>query len=201
MAETKETICNKALLRIGITVEISDFDSDTIPEARACRALYDNVLERSLADVDWGFARRRLELTESSDDAVDPWSYIYDYPASCVRVLRIDDELAVRLPERRIRFVTLTNGSGERRILTNQEDAWIYYTHLDTTPANYPAHFLDYLAWALADELAMPLSASDAKAKNATQMREFKRAQSIRQELESEEEDDEIDASWIEARG
>lgn len=197
---TKVNICNVALSRIGVSQQIASLTEGST-ESAACALHYDHALEMLLKEVDWGFARRRVTLTAFAGEAPDPWEYQYEFPANCARPLRIDDKRVTRLREEVVPFTTETDAStGARKILTNQDDACLIYTYIETDVSRYPAEFADVLAWRMAAELVVPLSQEQKWQDRAERRAILGLEMAIRNEFRSEVEMPEPEASWIEAR-
>lgn len=201
MADTQAEICNLALGAIGISERIEAITDDN-PEADACELAYATVLDKALSKFDWAFARRLVTLTTEAGTPPEPWSYQYQFPAvtTMVRALRIDDERTSRQSRARIPFTTYTNDSGARVLLTNMPDAKLWYTHRDTNVPIYPEWFVTYLAWELAAEIAGPLTSSENLQQRAEQGALMKLSEAISRDAESEQQDREPEASWIEFR-
>lgn len=200
MASSKTDICNIALGFIGISERVTDIATDDTAESRACLTHYDNVLDSILGRFDWTFARRLITLTEDAGDPPQPWAYHYQWPADIIRPIRIDDERSRRGGNENIPFRTYTNSSGERVILTNANDAKLWYTHRETNVAIYPQWFIVALAWSLAAEIAGPLIGEEKAMDRAEQRAMQKMSEAVALDAESEQEDPEMDAEHIRFR-
>lgn len=159
-------ICNIALLRVGVSRTINSFDEKS-KEAGICRAFYYHVRDALLSDFPWRFAQKNksLALLESSQIG---WSYAYRYPADCLRIIKIISWLRNPTPAQSIQYQIGSDDKG-RIILTDQEVAEISYVSQITNPANLDPLFVDAMAWKLAYEIALPLSAEVNLANNAYQ--------------------------------
>ena len=201
MADTQVEICNMALGAIGISERIEAITDDN-PEADACELVYDTILDKALSKFDWGFARRLITLTTEAGTPPEPWGYQYQLPAVSVmvRALRIDDQRTSRQSRARTPFTTYTNASGARILLTSIQDAKLWYTHRDTNVPIYPEWFVTYLSWELAAEIAGPLTSNEKLQQRAEQGALMKLSEAISRDAESEQEDREPEASWVEFR-
>jgi len=199
MAVTKVQICNMALTHIGIKQLISAITDDN-EEAAMCNLHYDSALETALHEADWGFARRRYTLVAEAGTPPDPWSYQYQWPTNCIRVLRIDDELLRRRVESRPQYRFETNGSGARIIYTNWADAVVIYTYNETDDQIYTPAFSYYLSWVLAARIAGPLTSSEKLADRTEKRAMMELERAVAKDYEREEEGPELEASWIDAR-
>lgn len=81
MPTTETGVCNVALSRIGHTAFLTDLDSDTTAEARACQKVFDLARDTALGAFWWYFARGSADLTVDEDLEVDDWGYVYLLPA------------------------------------------------------------------------------------------------------------------------
>jgi hypothetical protein len=86
-------IANRALIKLGITKQLSDVSTDTSTTATIMYALQDTALRKSLIAADWDFATWIADLTVNDEDPADTneWTYAYDMPTSpeCVKPRRI----------------------------------------------------------------------------------------------------------------
>lgn len=149
---SKVDICNQALANIG-KAPIAALDNAT-EAARQCARFYDRALATTLRDFPWQFAKRQvgLALLPSTGDG---WTYLYAYPAGCVKIRKVyasesydDDETEF----------DLFNLSGTLTVACDIEDAKAEYTALVTDTTLFDASFEGALVYALASELAIPLS-------------------------------------------
>lgn len=81
----------------------------------------------------------------------EDWSYIYDEPADCLRILEVNDDPNINWERT------------EYGMLCNEEDVDIVYISKITTVSLWPAHFNSALAARLAMELAIPITGSSSK--------------------------------------
>lgn len=93
MAETTTEICVAALRKIGAK-PISDYDTDTSPNAHICRDIFPILFDSTLRAFDWTCARARKQYL--STDAEEPafgYSYQHRLPTDpwCLRPLRLLD--------------------------------------------------------------------------------------------------------------
>lgn len=195
---TQAEICNMALGHIGISERIESI-SDDVPEADSCNLHYTTVLDKALAAFDWQFARRLVTLTEDADDPPDPWSYQYVYPADVVRPLRIDDLRTSRQSRSRIRFSSYTKSTGARVLVCDvaPADAKLWYTHRETNLAIYPEWFVDFLSWLLAAHIVGELVSDSRIMAETEQMAIRKFSNAAARDAETEQEDPEVEASWV----
>lgn len=175
-------ICNRALYRIGHTEKVTAIDgSDTTQSAVLCTDLYSKVRDELLATFDWRFAKLVAVLAEDATIDRPDWTYAYALPSDCLAPREIWSGLRLSAAEDRIPFETQSNAAKTAQLLfcdvepvttgdTVDQAPQLKYTARITDTGAFPALFADALAWALAAELAMPLSASERMANRAAQM-------------------------------
>lgn len=159
-------ICNIALGRIGVQQFINSID-DPSSEAIVASMVYDFTLERVLQDFPWPFATRH-EVLQDIGSPVSPWAYRYRYPGDCLQVRRIypaggtyTDGTVSR--NTGIPYSVISDYDNDARaILCDYEAPMIEYTAKIIKPGLFTPAFANAFAWALASEMATPLSA-DAK--------------------------------------
>lgn len=164
MARTAENIVNIALSRLGITATVTTLSTDTIEQAVQANLIYATTRDALLAEYPWRFARKSAALTEKTTETHIEWEYVYDYPTTCLRVLRLyaeGQEFDDTHEDYEVYSSSVTveeTTSDVKRIGTNVEDAYIDYTAQVTDPDLFSLGFVDCLAWRLAAELAVPLA-------------------------------------------
>jgi len=135
-------ICNMALSDIGARSTIASFDEGS-KEAAACAVWYDELRRSLLRGAPWGFARKTAPLS-AQPTTQWPWSYMYTYPADCLKARYIlppppadwDPTQGSVLwpwtgPDRAYRFLIANNfdGTFQRKVLlSNVPDAYLIYT-------------------------------------------------------------------------
>jgi hypothetical protein len=174
----KVGIWNMAIGRLGCSEFVGDPDTEQSNEARTCRVFYDHVRDRVLEEMPWNFAKRYADLQDIGTPP-SQWLYRYRYPNDCLFVLAVYprgtepatetyfDATMLKWLNRDLFEIIEDQASGGRAICSNLPDAAIAYTTRITNTLLYPAHFSDALGWALAVEIASPLSAAPNMAQNA----------------------------------
>lgn len=171
MASTVE-ISNIALARLGVSRGISSLDEDSA-EASLMKLVYDTARDRTLADFPWPFARKTVSLSLLAAEHPS-WEFVYRYPSDCLtaidllpeggsgRGIETDLSLGVETPMvgggRRIPYAMGADDDGTT-LLTNEPGAVLAYTARITDTTQFPALFIDALAWRLAYDTAMGLTA------------------------------------------
>lgn len=172
MASDSIEIVNMALARIQDLGLLASFDDGT-PQAIVATAFYDLCLEEVLCAYDWGFARQEVALSARSDVTLEDGSFVYTMPSDCLLIRSIWSGVREgQIPGSRVPRDYLANpGAGKPFITTDVQDAVLQYTRKVTEVPQYPAHFVSALAWRLAMDFAMALTAdAGPKFERAAQM-------------------------------
>lgn len=149
------TICNMALGLIGAST-ISDLSSDRSSNAEHCNTYYETARDGAFEKIDWNFARARVTLAPLEETAPEEWSYVYAYPAECVKARRISH--ALRRTNTPYPFeVGLNADFTQKAIFTDKADAVLVYTRRIENPNLYTPLFIEAFAAKLASLLAVPV--------------------------------------------
>jgi hypothetical protein len=151
-------ICNIALSRIAVTSAITSF-TERSKEAEQCRVFYAPLRDLVLQAFPWPFAESSVALADIGSPAPG-WRYRYRYPANCLKVrdivqpgwrgpLTADQEIPYKVGY----------DTGGRVIHTDQPEAVCRFTFRVEDSTFFDPQFADVLAWRLAMDLALPLSA------------------------------------------
>jgi hypothetical protein len=135
-------ICNSALAKLGVE-PISSL-SEQSKAARLCQKQYYLIRDELLAHHYWNFAMKREELAALPGEPAFEWSYQYQKPTDCLRVLHLDR------PER----IFKVEGG---KILTKIASTHLLYISKETLTGLYSPHFVEAFAYRLAADLAYPL--------------------------------------------
>lgn len=158
--QSKIHLANNALMRIGNTRFIESLSSAQ-QEAIVINRLFDSVRVRLLRRMPWPFAKKVVTLSLTPYEAVD-WKFVYRYPAQALRVFKVFSNQA-RLPieQEHPRPYEIQVINGVQVIATNiaQARALIVSDVEDTT--EWDPLFEDAFIWALAVEIAVPLSGNN----------------------------------------
>ena len=145
-------ICNLALLKFG-DIAITTIN-DATAEARACKILWDMMVDEMLYSHPWNFALKRIDLgAYLVDTPAFEFDYKYTLPGDYLRVWELYGSDADWVIE-----------NGE--FLTNDETAEIRYISRVTDISKFNPAFANCLAIRLAAELA-PKLAQDKSMKAA----------------------------------
>lgn len=186
VAQTKVGICNIALRLLGQD-RISSLD-ENVEAARILNDIYDYVLKNTLRSHPWNFAIKRGSLAQLSATPEYGYSYQYQLPTDCLKVIEMSEDDAEWVIE-------------GRKLLTDEDEATIQYIALITDPNEYDSNFVMAFAARLAAEMCYPITsnASLTEAKEAKALDVFVKAKgSDGQEGTPQAEDE---SSWLDARG
>src|SRR5690349_17639842 len=81
-------VCNMALGIIGQNF-IADLDDGT-HTANQCRLFFEPARDACLRDHKWNFALKRQALAQNSMPPASGWSYAYQLPPECLRVIELN---------------------------------------------------------------------------------------------------------------
>lgn len=183
-------ICNMALNRIGATDTIAEFNERS-KAAKLCRTFYAQSRDAVLRDFPWPFATRYEGLAIVPGTPPDGWLFQYRYPSDCLMAQKLTTTQgevqwlsAARFNLRfyglqwglegggywppRIPYSIAADDEGQL-ILTNLQDARLIYTAQITDVSRYDPLFKSALAWYLAVELVMPMTADPKRVQLAEQ--------------------------------
>lgn len=142
MSLTETDICNSALAKVG--AERITSLSDENERARLCKEQYPKVRDALLASHPWNFAIERKALAVSPDEPVYGFTYKFQLPADCFRVLEV-----------------WSNEEDWQRegdyIVTDSADISIKYIKKIESTAKYSATFAEALAAKLAADICYSL--------------------------------------------
>ena len=89
MATSVVQIVNNALIKIGASAILTLTENSEA--ARAANLIYEQIRDACIRDHVWNFAIRRVELAQNSTAPAFEFSYQYNLPSDCLRVLRMED--------------------------------------------------------------------------------------------------------------
>ena len=141
-------ICNLALLKFGER-SILTIDDATV-EARACKALWDLIVDEMLTNYPWNFAMRRANLgAYLADTPAFEFDYQYSLPNDCLRIWELYGSDAQWVVE-------------GKKLLTNNETAEVRYIARIDDEAEFSPLFITCLSVRLAAELVVKLSGNNS---------------------------------------
>ena len=160
-------IFNTALARIGSSIFIQSETEQSLQNS-ICSRFYTDVRDRVLSEWDWGFARKSVDLQDIGTPPTG-WDYRFRRPNDCLKIWDIidanlcpvyswqimEDETADSLAIVVVAYTLQTLPLTAR------------YTAIVENPALFSQKFTNCLCWALASEIAGPLSAKQEYVKAA----------------------------------
>ena len=184
MAVSNISICNLALTMLS-TQRISSLSENT-ENARKLSAIYDMTRDALLSLHNWNFARAEKALALVSGETDTGWSFIYQLPVDCLRVISIVGDY---------KFRVFSN-----KLYTNADSPVIEYQRRITDPTLFSAGFVKALASRLAADLAFGITQNAT----LTQAMEEKAALDLREAKWNDAQEGEgtniIDGSLLEYR-
>ena len=148
-------ICNRALIELGEKTILTLLDDNK--RARICNVLYAPTRDLVLRKHPWNFAIKRVELAQNTADPIYDYSYSYQLPTDCLRVL---------IPSREI----WEYGIEGTNLVTDYPDAMLKYIARITDPNVFDASFMDALIFKIAGAAAISLTDNDARHKDMVQL-------------------------------
>lgn len=142
---SKVQICNRALLQIGHTRQITSFEEDCT-EAKVCKALYEETKKATLRDYPWHFALKLKKAVRVAETPLFKWNYAYQKPDDLLRLFRTYP--------RTVDFAIVGD-----KIMSNVEP-FQYVGIFNVSEDLFDASFVEALSLKLAAELAIPVASS-----------------------------------------
>lgn len=84
MASSETGICNLALGQIGVG-RIADINGVSQVE-RDCSSIFGDARDEVIADFDWPFARKKVELAQLSEKPAFDYDYAYQLPSDYIQI-------------------------------------------------------------------------------------------------------------------
>ena len=136
-------ICNAALINLG--AETIAALTDDNKEARLCNQRYEPCKDSVLRAHPWNCAIKRATLAPNSTAPVWGFNKSFNYPADCLRVLRLDD-------------TTIPFTVEEKMILADSTALDILYVSNVTDPNKMDILLRETISARIAAELCYPLT-------------------------------------------
>lgn len=157
----KNDIANLALGRLGVSLSVTDVDTENSIQAKVIRRQFRSSLDTLLESHPWNFATQYAALSLISEN-VNPnvqYRYAYSYPAQCmvIRGLGIDGFFSHKneYEQNVIPWQEVYTG-GTPTLITWLENAYAEYTVRINEDIAMPTHF----GRALAAQLSMDIAPS-----------------------------------------
>ena len=146
-------VCNSALLKVG-----TDIISDINEGARAaviCRTLFAYLQDEVMAASPWRFATRSVVLYPNGNTPPFTYTFAYDIPQDCLRLLSPDDDALIWKVEDGGDW-----SNDEVQILSNESSLNMRYIFRQNDYSQWTSLFAETLAWRIAMELALSITRS-----------------------------------------
>lgn len=166
MAFSKTNLANQALLKLGQSSFISDFDEQSTV-ASVIRQSYETCLKRVLRDFRWPFATKQVALALVSTDPTIEWSFAYRYPADCIMLRKFITGDRTDAQDNRIDFEIVQDSQGGL-VYCDEDEAVAEYTFFSEDVSRFPADFYNCVAELLGSEIAAAITSGDAAGLGAT---------------------------------
>ena len=151
-------ICNMALSYVG-KGRIDSFN-DATEEAKQCKIHYDHCRRRLLLAYPWGFAKR-IEQLAPLEETVPGWKYCYGYPAECISVQFVYDELHAKNKEMEPQDYEIVMKTAFYKVIASDVgEAYAEYIYNVKEPEVFSDEFIEALAHLLAGSIAMSITGS-----------------------------------------
>lgn len=152
---SKTEICNLALVRLGAP-PIENI-TDLTKTAIVLNSNYDTIRDIVLRDHPWNFATRRVELARLGDAPAWGFSYAYQIPGDCLRILGIQNPDSTDGDDI---DPTMVYKVEENKLLTDEEAVALKYIYQVTAAGYYDVRFCSALAARLAAEISYYITGS-----------------------------------------
>mgnify|MGYP001306034644 FL=1 len=144
-------INNAALNQLGASTILSLTEDSK--NARICNARYTQIRDSVFRSHPWNCLQKRLELSSSTTTPAWGYSFQYDLPGDCLRLLRILDYDSDHKVE-------------GRSILSNNSSMKILYVSRVTDPNQYDELLRETLAAAIAADIAYAITSNNTTQQN-----------------------------------
>lgn len=118
MAASDVRICNLAFTILG-AARILDLNEDS-ENARRCNAIFPDIRDEVLAAHPWNFAIKRKALGQLVTAPEFGYSYQYQLPTDCLRVLETEDDSEFKIEGK---YLLTDSGSVKIKYISRIEDA------------------------------------------------------------------------------
>lgn len=192
-------ICSIALSRVAVTKAIVSF-TERSKEAEQCRVFYAPLRDLVLQAFPWPFAESTVPLADLGSPAPG-WRFRYRYPADCLKVRDIVQPGWRRAltSDQQIPY-KIGYDAGGRVIHTDQPEAVCRFTYKVEDSTFFDPQFADVLAWRLAMDLALPLSAKPELQQYAGQQYQMALTLAEGSAFEESQDDPEPESEFITVR-
>jgi hypothetical protein len=164
MATSAVQICSNALLMLGAQT-INSFGEST-DRAILCSNIWENARDAVLRAHPWNCAIERVALAPLSAAPAFEWTYQFQLPGDCLRLLSIGEE-----------GDTFPYRLEQRKILCDENPLYVTYLKRVTDVTQYDASLVAALEAYMASLLAYPITKDRGVVKDMTDLYAFKMKQ------------------------
>lgn len=200
MAQDKVSLFNLALSAAGARGSVSA-PTEASREAELCRLWFEPVVRQVLRAAPWASARAVGRLALIAERTLPDWTvgapnpeytYAYALPNACLRP---------RYLAGYGRFEIALTGPDSQALMTNVEDAILYYTYDQQQISMWDASLYFAVAHALGAYIALPLNGKTQQSRSAQGMANSMIQQAQEAAANESFEPLESDPSWLQVRG
>tara|TARA_R110000744_G_scaffold46466_3_gene102689 strand:- start:5108 stop:5701 length:594 start_codon:yes stop_codon:yes gene_type:complete len=150
-------IAKLALQHIGDRYDIADISEESV-EAEQINLVFDDTRDELLRRYPWRFAKKYTKPATLTVTVPGLWTYAYQYPSACVKVRGITNSLGFDAAALEFEIALLDDDT--KVILTNEEDAELFYTSQVTDTSRFDSEFTMAFSFLLASRSCMSLTGS-----------------------------------------
>jgi hypothetical protein len=152
MSISNVSIANRALTLLSVD-RVQSLTDESSEQARKVNAVFTDTRDALLEEHNWNFARKERTLSLLADGPLlDGYSYAYQLPSDCIRVIRMNNEELFAVYG--------------KAIYTNSNDPRVEYISLVSDPTKFSKGFIKALASRLAADLAFGFTQNATLATN-----------------------------------
>ena len=153
---TKSSICNLGLGKLGDYGSIEDIDTPESPTEKIFASVWDIVRQDTLKMLipNFSFSRKRVAL--HTEVPAFGWTQAFEYPSDCLKVLGIG-----MVEEKENNYALESLPSGKRAIMTEEDGTDglpIRYIRDVTDTSKFTPDFVKLMAWELAYATCMSIT-------------------------------------------
>jgi len=156
MANTKSSVCNMALRRLGDYAGVSDIDTPTTDIEKIFSEVWDLIRQKTLKALIPSFATARKVVSAHTETPAFGWSTAYEYPDDCLKLLGIGE-----VEEKENNYAIEQLPSGKKAIMTEEDGTSginIRYIKDETDVSKFTSDFITLMSWELAYATCMAIT-------------------------------------------
>ena len=194
-------IARLALQHLGDRYDITSLD-EASPEAEQVNLVYAEVRDMMLREHPWKFARKYSTPAQHTGTVPGNWSYMFQYPSDCVRMVRLVNPLGDGATPLRFEVARYVSGGTDIRVVLCDEDEPTFeYTARITDPNEYDPHFITAFSYRLAQYIAVPITGDQQQMGAMKQLADLELGKAQASDAnEGFEAPNPAEAGWINAR-